>query len=108
MCVDVDEYKIANVYKPPPIRLQVSNLQVFPHSFSMLATLIASMLIGVMMPTVHMGNTWLAGQILRILSYSITKRMPPASTLAAEIQVPTRILHLSVLIRTVVNPTHIS
>ena len=31
LCVDVDGYKIANVYKPPPIRLQVSDLQVFPH-----------------------------------------------------------------------------
>ena len=31
MCVDVDGYKIVNVYKPPPIRLQVSDLPVFPH-----------------------------------------------------------------------------
>ena len=31
MCVDVDEYKIVNVYKPAPIRLQVSDLPVFPH-----------------------------------------------------------------------------
>ena len=29
--VDVDRYKIVNVYKPPPIRLQVSDLPVFPH-----------------------------------------------------------------------------
>ena len=31
MCADVDGYKIVNVYKPPPIRLQVSDLPVFPH-----------------------------------------------------------------------------
>ena len=31
MCVDVDGYKIVNVYKPPPIRLPVSDLPVFPH-----------------------------------------------------------------------------
>ena len=32
LCVDVDGYKIVNVYKPPPIRLQVSDLPVFPNS----------------------------------------------------------------------------
>ena len=31
MYVDVDGYKIVNVYKSPPIRLQVSDLPVFPH-----------------------------------------------------------------------------
>ena len=31
LCVDVDGYKIVNIYKPPPTRLQVSNLPVFPH-----------------------------------------------------------------------------
>ena len=31
LCVDVDGYKIVNVYKPPPICLQVSDLPVFPH-----------------------------------------------------------------------------
>ena len=31
MGVDVDGYKIVNVYKPPLIRLQVFNLLVFPH-----------------------------------------------------------------------------
>ena len=30
LCVDVDGYKIVNVYKPSPIRLQVSDLPVFP------------------------------------------------------------------------------
>ena len=31
LCVDVDGYKIVNVYKPPPIRFQVSDLPVFPY-----------------------------------------------------------------------------
>ena len=69
----------------------------------MLATLIANMLIGVMMPTVQTGNAWLAGQIPTILSYFITQRMPTTSTLAAGTQVPTRILHSSVSIRTVIS-----
>ena len=29
--MDVDGYRIVNVYKPPPRRLQVSDLPVFPH-----------------------------------------------------------------------------
>ena len=31
MCVDVGGYGIVNVYKPPPTRLQASDLPVFPH-----------------------------------------------------------------------------
>ena len=68
----------------------------------MLATLIVSMLIEVMMPTVQMENAWLAGQAPTILPHFIAQRIPPASTLAAGIQVPTRTLHSSVSIRTVV------
>ena len=29
--MDVDGYRIVNVYKPPPTRLQASDLPVFPH-----------------------------------------------------------------------------
>ena len=106
--VDVDGYKIVNVYKPHQfvckyLISQYSHIPVF-----MLATLIASMLIGVMMPTVQTENVWLAGQIPRIFPYSITLMMLPASTLAAGIQVPTRILHSSVLIWTVVYLTDMS
>ena len=32
LCVDVDGYKIINVYKPPPTRLQSLDFPVFPHS----------------------------------------------------------------------------
>ena len=31
LCVDVDGYKIVNVYKPPPTRLRTLDLSVFPH-----------------------------------------------------------------------------
>ena len=31
LCVDVDGYKIVNVYKPPPTRLRASDLLVLPH-----------------------------------------------------------------------------
>ena len=31
LCVNVDGYKIVNVYKPPPTRLQSLDLLVFPH-----------------------------------------------------------------------------
>ena len=31
LCVDVDGYRIVNVYKPQPTRLQASDLPVFPH-----------------------------------------------------------------------------
>ena len=74
----------------------------------MLAALIASKLIGVMMPTVQMENAWLAVQVPTILPNFITQRMPPASTLAAGMQVPTRILHSLVSIRTVIYLTDIS
>ena len=31
LCVDVDGYKIINVYKPPPTRLRTLDLPVYPH-----------------------------------------------------------------------------
>ena len=31
LCVDVDGYKIVNVYKPPPTRWRTLDLPVFPH-----------------------------------------------------------------------------
>ena len=33
LCVDVDGYKIVNIYKPPPTQLQVSDFPVFFHPF---------------------------------------------------------------------------
>ena len=31
LCIDVSGYRIVNVYKPPPMQLQASDLPVFPH-----------------------------------------------------------------------------
>ena len=75
LCLDVDGYQIVNVYKPPSIRLQASDLPVSHILVFMLTTLIASMLIGVMMPTVPMENAWLARQVPKILLHFITQRM---------------------------------
>ena len=74
----------------------------------MLATLIVGMLIGIMMPRVKMENAWLSGHIPTILPYSITQRIPQASTLAAGIKEPTRTVHSPVLIPTVVYLTDMS
>ena len=82
LCIGIDDYKIVNIYKFP--------ISEYSHiAVSMLMTVIASMLIGVMMLTVQMENPWLAGQLPTVLHYFITQRMPPTSALAAGIQVPT-------------------
>ena len=100
--VDVEVYKIVNVYTPLQFVCKYPISQYSHIPVSMLASLIASMLIGIMMPTVLMENASLAGQVPTILPYFITQRMPLASTPGAGIQVPTRILHSLVSIRTVV------
>ena len=51
LCVGVDGYKIVNVYKPPPTRLQTLDLPVFPHPVFTLAILTVVMLIGVTLTT---------------------------------------------------------
>ena len=33
LCVDVDGYKMVNVYKPPPTQLQSLDLPMFPYSY---------------------------------------------------------------------------
>ena len=63
LCVDVDGYKIVNFRN---LYRFVCKYQIFQYSHisvSMLATLFASMLIRVMMPTVQMKNASLAGQV---------------------------------------------
>ena len=61
LCVDVNGYKIVNVYKPPPTRLRSLDLPVFPHHCLMLAILTVVMLTGVTIITVRMVSAWLAG-----------------------------------------------
>ena len=92
LCVDVDGYKIVNVYKPPPTRLRTLDLPVFPHPCLSvtLAILTVVMLTGVMMTTVRMVSAWLAGQVLIVLpSYIMPKTLPvfiPAAGTLAPIQ----------------------
>ena len=72
LCVDVDGYKIVNVYKPPPTRLRTLDLPVFPHPVCTLTILTVVMLTGVTMTTVRTVSAWLAGQVLIVLPcYSI-------------------------------------
>ena len=93
LCVDVDGYKIVNVYKPPPTRLRTLDLPVFPHPCLSvtLAILTVVMLTGVMTTTVRMVSAWLAGQVLIVLpSYIMPKTLPvfiPAAGTLAPIQI---------------------
>ena len=54
--VDIDTIKIVNVYKPPPSRLIISTIQVFPHPISIQMTSIASIPNGVIIPSAQMEN----------------------------------------------------
>ena len=58
LCVNVDVYKLVNVYKPPLTRLQ-ANLAVFPYRYLSAGEFIARMLTGIMVPTVQVESTWL-------------------------------------------------
>ena len=71
---DVDGYKIVNVSKPPPTRLQSLDLPVFLTPVCTLAILIVVMLTGVTMITVRMVSAWLAGQVLIVLPSYIMPR----------------------------------
>ena len=82
LCVDVNSYRIVNVYKPPPTRLQASDLPMLPHPFSMLAILIVCMSTGVIEPAVPMESALLLGQALTTLSLSTTQRTWPSFILA--------------------------
>ena len=91
LCVDVDGYKIVNVYKPPPTRLRSLDLQCFLIPVFTLATLTVVMLTGVTMITVRMVSAWLAEQVLIVLpSYTMPRIMPvfiPAAGTLAPIRI---------------------
>ena len=77
LCVDVDGYKIVNVYKPPPTRLRNLDLSVFPTLVFTLAILTVVMLTGVTTTTIRTLSAWLAGQVLIILpSYIMPRTLP--------------------------------
>ena len=77
LCVDVDGYKIVNVYKPPPTRLRSLDLPVFLTPVCTLAILTVAMLTGVMMTTVRTVSAWLTGQVLIVLPFYIMPRTLP-------------------------------
>ena len=67
LCVDVDGYKIVNVYKPPPTQLRTLDLPAFPHPCLYAGILTVVMLTGVTMTTVRTVSAWLAGKVLIVL-----------------------------------------
>ena len=91
LCMDVDGYKIVNIYKPPPTRLRTLDLPVFPH------------------PCLYAGDfncrhadwgyddnspevsAWLDGQVLIVLPSYIMPRMLPVFILAAGTLTPIQI-----------------
>ena len=89
LCVDVDGYKIVNVYKPSPTRLRTLDLPVFPH------------------PCLYAGDfncrhadwgydenspdAWLAGKVLIVLPSYIMPRMLPVFIPAAGTLAPIQI-----------------
>ena len=100
LCVDVDGYKIVNIYKLPPTRLQVSDLPVFTHPCLYAGDFNCPMSIGVITPTSRMETAYWPGQApTTLLSFTIPK-MNLAFTQRAGTLALTRILPLppSVLI----------
>ena len=100
LCVDVDGYKIVNIYKPLPTRWQVSDLPMFTHLVCMRVISTAPMSTGVITPTARMETAYWPGQAPTIFSFSTIRRMNLAFILGAGTLALTRILPLppSVLI----------
>ena len=87
LCVNVDSYKIVNVYKPPPTRLRTLDLPVFLHPCLYASDFNCLILTGVMMTTVRTVSAWLDGQVLIFLSSNkmpstLPVFIPAAGTLA--------------------------
>ena len=91
LCVDVDGYKIVNVYKPPPTRLRTLDLRVFPHPCLYAGDFNCRHADWVTTTTVRMVSVWLAGQILIVLPSYIMPRMLPVFISAAGTLAPIQI-----------------
>ena len=91
LCVDVDGYKIVNVYKPPPRDCEPWISQCFLTPVFMLAILTVVMLTGVMTTTVRTVSAWLVGQVLIVLHSYIMPRTLPVFIPAAGTLAPIRI-----------------
>ena len=81
-CVDIDGYKIVNIYNLHQHDCDLWISQCFLTPVFMLVILTVIMLTGVMMITVWMMSAWLAGQVLIVLLSYTMPRMPPVFTLA--------------------------
>ena len=85
--VNVDGYKIVNVYKPPPTHCKPWIFQCFLTPVFTLEILTVVTLIGVTTKTVRTVSAWLVGQVLIILPsyirpWTLTVFIPAAGTLA--------------------------
>ena len=89
LCVDVDGYKIVNIYKPRDCETWIS--QCFLTPVSTLAILIVVMLTEITMTTVRIVSAWLVGQVLIVLpSYIMPRTLPvfiPGAGTLAPIQI---------------------
>ena len=91
LCVDVDGYKIVNVYKPPPRDCEPWISQCFLTLVFMLAIITVVKLTRFMIITVRTVNAWMAGQVLIVLASYIMPRTPPVFIPAAGTLAPIQI-----------------
>ena len=89
VCVDVDGYKIVNVYKPPPTRLRSLDLPVFPHSCFYSGNFNCRHVVFMMITA--RTSAWLTGQVLIVLPSCIMPRTLSVFTLAVETLAPIQI-----------------
>ena len=80
LCLNVNDYKIVNVYKSPSTRLLSPGSPSFPSPAFMLVILTVVALIGITITTVRKMISYLAGQVLIVLSSCIMPKTPPAIT----------------------------
>ena len=108
LCVDVDGDKIVNIYKPPPTRLQVSDLPVLTHPCLHAGDFNCPMSTGVITPTARMETAYWPGQAPITLPFSMIPRMNLAFILGVETLALTRILRLPPSVLTVACLTNAS
>ena len=89
--VDVDGYKIVNVYKPSPTRLQTLDLPVFPHPCLYAGNFNCRHADWVTMTTVRTVSAWLAERVLIVFPSYIMPRTLPVFTPVAGTLAPIRI-----------------
>ena len=82
LCVDVDGYKIVNVYKPPPTRLRTLDLPMYTHPCLYVGDFNCRHADWGTTITIQTVSAWLAGQVLIVLPSYIMPRMLPVFILA--------------------------